>query len=150
MPFPAEPEHPLGLHVQLDEVGVRAQRGVRAAQLGEERVLEQRLAEIALGDRGEVGSGHQQAIGPRPVQILPGGAHPGEQPHVLPAAGDLGDARARRQRARGDVGELALLDRSPQGEFLDRRVADRDVVAGLQAVLGHLRGLHLDAEAVAA
>ena len=35
-------------------------------------------------------------------------------------------------------------------EHLDRRVADRDGVARLQAVLGDLRGPHLDAEGVAA
>src|SRR2546421_7736554 len=41
-------------------------------------------------------------------------SHCGHQPHVLPAARDLGDARTQREGMCGHVGELALLDRARQ------------------------------------
>ena len=50
---------------------------------------------------------------------------------------------------RRHVGQRLLLDRAVERQVLQRRVADRDAVAGLDVVPGHLRGLHLDAEVVA-
>ena len=81
---------------------------------------------------------------------MAGGAYTVDQPDVLPAAGDGGDGRPHRHRVRSDVAPVALLDAGAQAEVLQRRVTDRDGVAGLQAVLGQLGGLDLDAEGMAA
>src|SRR5205814_3945677 len=76
------------------------------------------------------------------------GARRRQQPHVLPAARHLGNARSDGKGVRGHVSELALLDGARERELFDRRVAERHVVTALQAVARDLRRLHLETEAV--
>src|SRR5205823_12214213 len=71
-----------------------------------------------------------------------------QQPHVLPAARYLGDARSDGKGVRGHVRKLALLDGARERELFDRRVAEWHVVTALQAVARDLRRLHLETEAV--
>ena len=57
-----EVEHALGLHAHLQEVRIRAERGVRAAQLRIQRAAEERLAQVVAGHQREADAGDQQRL----------------------------------------------------------------------------------------
>jgi len=96
MPFPAERNHTLAARAAGGSWRP-SQRGgePRSSARTDART---RLARYPLGPR-RVDSAKQQCDRSAPVRSSPVG-EVRDQPHVMPAAG-LGDARARRQRARG-------------------------------------------------
>src|SRR6185312_17471951 len=139
VPLRDDVEHALRLYVQLNEVGVGADRAVRSAQLDEQAALEQRFPEVSLGHRSEIHPGHEHAIRAGLHERLARRAHRLDVPHVLEWPVDLRDAWPYGLGDRGYVRELTLFYSAVEAELLDRRVADRNDVAGLQAVARHLR-----------
>src|SRR6185437_12136991 len=98
-------------------------------------MLEDRLAEITFGHRGDVDPRHDQTRGiAGPVGIVVDRADRIRKPDVLPVAGYLRDGGADGLRVRRGVGELLLLDGTLESQVLDRRVADRDDVARLEEI----------------
>src|SRR5215475_2967308 len=156
VPLAAQVEDPLGLQVQLHEVGLRAERAVRGSYGGEERTLEQWFAEISLRHASEVELRHQQLVGARGIDVgdrwrlvVTDGVHAIQLPHVLPTGEDIGEAHARRLRSRGHIRQRFLLDDGVQRDVLDRGVAEGNAVMTLHVVALHLRGLYRDAQVVA-
>ena len=144
------------LHAYLQEVGIRAERAVRTAQLRIERAAEQRLAEILAR--------HQRETDARDQQRLDVGAVRGDEfrfgvqeldvGHALPVVAEPRPAHVREARdevdgAVVDVAFALVFAGELQLEFLGGRIADGHDVARVDRLRGR-GGLRFRAEPVAA
>src|SRR4051812_20295552 len=108
---------------------------MRAAQLYEERARKQRFAEIALRNERKTDAGNEQRVGAPLNRRSIGRIRSRDEIHALPAPGDLRDARLEFEIGRVDVRELLFQIRGLERELLERRIADRDDVVTLEALL---------------
>ena len=150
VPALGDVQHPLGVHVQAQEVGIRAEHLVGADQLGVQRAREQLLAEVAFRHRGVGDAGHDQVVDQVAVDgIIGDGMREAGREHALPASETLRDAGCYRILAGVDAAaDLLLLGQECHREFFQHRVADRHVVARIQ-ILADLRDLQLHPQPVA-